>query len=238
MQQTPREFIECIGHVRLLSWLLLGSLTHTALYGVNHGQILSQPIPQEASCQIADHIQITMLGFAEQPKASILHMSSLFHAFILCQLWTMYLEQGLHIHLPITESYNITMNLLFDFWAKVTPCVLQLIQQSKMFSEMVSLHFLSMLEALMECHSTIVGKLLPLWTSVLSSNQLQLPGHLQVRLQNCRDFPPSSLQETIFDKKRNQHMKNPTMYKWLQRLQFKMAQIELQSSTATQFYSL
>lgn len=53
--------------------------THTSV-------TISQPIPQEASCQIADHIQIIMTGFAEQPKASVLHMSALFHVFILCQV--------------------------------------------------------------------------------------------------------------------------------------------------------
>ncbi|XP_044257463.1 protein unc-79 homolog isoform X1 [Tribolium madens] len=236
IQQSPREFIECIGHIRLLSWLLLGSLTYTALHG-NQGQNISQPIPQEASCQIADHIQTIMAGFAEQPKTSVLHMSSLFHTFILCQLWTIYLEQSLNTNMPTTEAYNVTMNILFEFWGKVTPCILQLIQQSKMLSEIVSLHFLSMLEALLECHSTFVSKLLPLWTPVLCSNQIQLPGHLQVRLQNCRNCPPTIHTETLPDKiKINLH--NPILLKWLQRLQFKMGQIELQSSTATQFYSL
>ncbi|CAG9855370.1 unnamed protein product [Phyllotreta striolata] len=238
-QQSPREFIECIGHIRLLSWLLLGSLTHTALQGNNNNcQILSQPIPQEASCQIADHIQVIMAGFAEQPKASVLHMSSLFHTFILCQLWTIYLEQGLSNNIPITEAYNVTMNILFDFWGKVTPCILQLIQQSKMLSEIVSLHFLSMLETLLECQSTFVGKILPLWTPVLCSNQLQLPGHLQMRLQNCRNFPPNVINEAIPEKLKVANLHNPMLLKWLQRLQFKMGQIELQSSTATQFYSL
>ncbi|KAK4872146.1 hypothetical protein RN001_016270 [Aquatica leii] len=236
-QQTSREFVECISHIRLLSWLLLGSLTHSSLHGVGSGQNLCQPIPQEASCQIADHIQVIMAGFAEQPKASVLHMSSLFHVFILCQLWTVYLEQGLSNHLPVTETYNVIMNILFDFWGKVTPCILQLVQQSKMLSEIVSLHFLSMLEALLECHSTLVGKLLPLWTPVLSSNHLQLPGHLQVRLQNCRNYPPNSHFEVLPGKSKF-YLSNPILLKWLQRLQFKMGQIELQSSTATQFYSL
>ncbi|XP_031336357.1 protein unc-79 homolog [Photinus pyralis] len=236
-QQTSREFIECIGHIRLLSWLLLGSLTHSSLHGIGASQHLCQPIPQEASCQIADHIQVIMAGFAEQPKASVLHMSSLFHVFILCQLWTVYLEQGLNNLLPISETYNIIMNILFDFWGKVTPYILQLVQQSKMLSEIVSLHFLSMLEALLECHSTLVGKLLPLWTPVLSSNHLQLPGHLQVRLQNCRNFPPNAYFEVLPSKSKF-HLNNPILLRWLQRLQFKMGQIELQSSTATQFYSL
>ncbi|CAH1121158.1 unnamed protein product [Ceutorhynchus assimilis] len=237
-QQSPREFVECIGHIRLLSWLLLGSLTHTALQGSNTSTLLSQPIPQEASCQIADNIQVIMSGFADQPKASVLHMSSLFHTFILCQLWTVYLEQSLSHHQPVTETYNVTMNILFDFWGKVTPCILQLVQKSKTLSEIVSLHFLSMLEALIECQSTFVTKLLPLWTPVLSSNQIQLPGHLLVRLQNCRNFSPTIYQEVPNENRKIGHLNNPMLLKWLQRLQFKMGQIELQSSAATQFYSL
>lgn len=89
MCSSAREFIDCIGHIRLLSWLLLGSLTHTAMYGATAhqpGYCAAQPIPQESSCQVADHIQVILAGFAEQPKASVLHMSSLFHVFILCQV--------------------------------------------------------------------------------------------------------------------------------------------------------
>jgi hypothetical protein len=51
-----------------------------------------QPIPLEASCHIADHVEVILAGFAEQSKTSVVHMCSLFHAFILCQLWTVYLE--------------------------------------------------------------------------------------------------------------------------------------------------
>lgn len=110
---SPREFIECIGHIRLLSWLLLGSLTHTALHGNCHGQIFSQPIPQEASCQIADHIQIIMAGFAEQPKASVLHMSSLFHTFILCQVK--------HIYFTEMGTLNIFLFTAVDHISRTRP---------------------------------------------------------------------------------------------------------------------
>nr|CAD7255824.1 unnamed protein product [Timema shepardi] len=94
LQQGPREFVDCVGHIRLLSWLLLGSLTHTALHGAATSNIHSTshchclPIPQEASCHITDHVQVIMAGFAEQSKTSVLHMSSLFHAFLLCQVNT------------------------------------------------------------------------------------------------------------------------------------------------------
>lgn len=95
---------------------------------------------------------------------------------------------------------------------------------------MVNLHFLSLLEALKETKSTILAKLLPLWTPVLSSYS-QLSGTLYVRLQNCRDFPPTYAEQ-------NMHT-SEALLKWIQRLQFKMGQTELQSSTATQqFYTL
>lgn len=88
-----REYVDCIGHIRLLSWLLLGALTHTAMFAGTsnphtHGPPIpiAQPIPQEVSCHVADHVQVIISGFPEQSKTSVLHMSSLFHAFILCQV--------------------------------------------------------------------------------------------------------------------------------------------------------
>lgn len=75
LQQGPKEITECLSHIRLLSWMLIGALTHTALmthrggligqhgasvhYHHQHpGHTMAQPIPQEASCHIADHIQV------------------------------------------------------------------------------------------------------------------------------------------------------------------------------------
>lgn len=275
---SPKEFTECVGHMRLLSWLLLGSLTHMALmqrrqethslppqlvanvqtapgqppvptvHYQHQGVTYSQPVPQEASCHIADHIQVIFAGFAEQSKTSVLHMSSLFHAFTLCQLWTVYLEQMAHN--TNSNAEGSTLGVLFEFWTKVTPCILQLVSHAKppnkdthtqssldfqtqnansKLSEMVNLHFLSLLEALKETNSTILGKLLPMWSTVLSS-QTQLSDTLHVRLQNVRDYAP--------DYEELQTNKSEALLKWLQRLQFKMGQIELQASTATQFYSI
>ncbi|XP_037730944.1 protein unc-79 homolog isoform X7 [Drosophila subpulchrella] len=276
LQQGPKEFTECVGHMRLLSWLLLGSLTHMALmqrrqethsiptplppqpgqgtgptasvHYQHQGVTYSQPVPQEASCHIADHIQVIFAGFAEQSKTSVLHMSSLFHAFTLCQLWTVYLEQMAHN--TNSNAEGSTLGVLFEFWAKVTPCILQLVSHAKpavnkdqpqtpldfqtqsansKLSEMVNLHFLSLLEALKDTNSTVLGKLLPMWSPVLSS-QTQLSDTLHVRLQNVRDYAP--------DYEEQQAYKSEALLKWLQRLQFKMGQIELQASTATQFYSI
>ncbi|XP_046744184.1 protein unc-79 homolog isoform X3 [Diprion similis] len=252
LQQGSREFIDCIGHVRLLSWLLLGSLTHTALHGNSntwsgnphiHGPPtpFAQPIPQEVSCHIADHIQVILSGFPEQSKTSVLHMSSLFHTFILCQLWTVYLEEVSKRNLTTSETHSVTMSILLDFWGKVTPCVLQLVAHSKVLAEMVNLHFLSLLEALLECQSTLLSKLLPLWSPILFAHHIQLPGQLQMRLQNCRNFPPTKLTECLGKADSvsvEQRDSNPVLMRWLHRLQFKMGQIELQSSTATQFYSI
>lgn len=153
IQQGPKEFTECIGHMRLLSWLLMGALTHTSLMSRKGGTIghhgasvhyhlqhpshtTAQPVPQEASCHIADHIQIIFAGFVEQSKSatSVLHMSSLFHAFTLCQLWTVYLEQLSYLSAPSSDPYNITVGILFEFWGKVTPCILQLVSSSKVVS--------------------------------------------------------------------------------------------------------
>ena len=118
---------------------------------------------------------------------------------------------------------------------------------------MVNLHFLGLLEALMECHSTILVKLLPLWTPVLFAFHAQLPGkcsalltkyflfltqifvpdHVKVRLQAIQDYKPPDVAET-----RTKPANNEFLLKWLQRMQFKMGQIELQASNVTQFFTV
>nr|CAD7567210.1 unnamed protein product [Timema californicum] len=178
------------------------------------------------------------------------------------ELWTVYLEQSASNNLPSSEAHTITMGILLDFWGKVTPCILQLVAHSKVrdchrllmnsskqfifyqvlehitlqLAEMVNLHFLSLLEALLECNSTVLSKLLPLWSPVLFAHHIQLPGHLQVRLQGCRNFPPFTSPSTPPVNQQHQSVSNIVLLRWLQRLQFKMGQIELQSSAATQFF--
>lgn len=41
-------------------------------------------------------------------------------------------------------------------------------------SEMLNLHFLSLLEALLECGSILLSKLLPLWNAILFSHHVQV----------------------------------------------------------------
>lgn len=94
---------------------------------------------------------------------------------------------------------------------------------------MVNLHFINLLEALKETKCTILTKLLPVWSPVLSSHS-QLSNTLQQRLKNVRDLPPNIDDPDIHQ--------NEALLKYLLKLQFKMGQIELQSSTATQFYSI
>ncbi|CAG2106015.1 unnamed protein product [Medioppia subpectinata] len=231
LQQGPKEFIDCVAHIRSLSWLLLGSLQHSALLH-NNATFLCQPIPLEANTHIAEHIQVILAGFAEQSKASVLHMSSLFHAFILCQLWTMYCENISAQNPPGSDQYHQCTLTLSDFWAKITPGILQLICHSKVLAETVSLHFLNLMETLMECNSTMLSRLLPLWTPVFNSYKGQLSGNTQVRLQSVINWrtPPQTKDDAA--------MTSSTLIRWLQRMQTKMSQIEMQSSAAIQFYCI
>lgn len=64
---SPREFIDCVAHIRVLSWLLIGSLTHTAVTKAA-AVTVCQPLDLAASSYIADHIMVILTGFAEQSK--------------------------------------------------------------------------------------------------------------------------------------------------------------------------
>lgn len=62
----PKEFIECVSHIRLLSWLLLGSLTHNVVCPNSPSAYM--PIPLDAGSHVADHLIVILIGFPEQSK--------------------------------------------------------------------------------------------------------------------------------------------------------------------------
>ncbi|XP_049452883.1 protein unc-79 homolog isoform X1 [Epinephelus fuscoguttatus] len=235
MQQGPKEFIECVSHIRQLSWLLLGSLTHCALH---QGSTSCMPIPLDAGSHIADHLIVILIGFPEQSKTSVLHMCSLFHAFMFAQLWTIYCEQAAAA--PSLQNQNQTefsssaILTGLEFWSRVTPSILQLMAHNKVMVEMVCLHVISLMEALQECNSTIFVKLIPMWLPMIQSNLKHLSAGLQLRLQ------------AIQNRVNHQCLQGPSsgappfaLRKWLQCTQFKMAQVEIQSSeAASQFYPM
>ncbi|XP_043553117.1 protein unc-79 homolog isoform X4 [Chiloscyllium plagiosum] len=237
MQQGPKEFIECVSHVRLLSWLLLGSLTHSV---VCSGSTSCMPIPLDAGSHIADHLIVILIGFPEQSKTSVLHMCSLFHAFIFAQLWTVYCEQAASI--PTLQSLNefvctATLTAL-EFWSRVTPSILQLMVHNKMMVEMVCLHVINLMEALQECNSTIFVKLIPMWLPMIQSNLKHLSAGLQLRLQSIQNNVNHHVLQS-FQGSGQMSTNSSVLRKWLQCTQFKMAQVEIQSSeAASQFYPL
>uniref|UniRef100_A0A1I8BP04 Ras-GAP domain-containing protein n=1 Tax=Meloidogyne hapla TaxID=6305 RepID=A0A1I8BP04_MELHA len=142
-QALPGQFAESVANVRVLSWILLGSLHARGVNGFssNFQQIQQQqtnianqsiclPVPIACSTQMADYINFVLAGFADQSKQSVVHMSALFHAFHLCQLWTIYCEQTATSSRS-EEMVAKTMQQLLDFWARVTPAILQLLSHSK-----------------------------------------------------------------------------------------------------------
>ena len=66
---------------------------------------------------------------------------------------------------------------------------------------------------------------------------VQLPDHVKVRLQVIQDFKPPEVKEPeqeIADRAKG----NEFVKKWLQRMQFKMGQTEMQASNVNQFFSV
>uniref|UniRef100_A0A452EZB6 Unc-79 homolog, NALCN channel complex subunit n=1 Tax=Capra hircus TaxID=9925 RepID=A0A452EZB6_CAPHI len=240
LPNRPKEFIECVSHIRLLSWLLLGALTHNAVCPNASSPCL--PIPLDAGSHIADHLIVILIGFPEQSKTSVLHMCSLFHAFIFAQLWTVYCEQSaVATNVQSQNEFSFTAILTaLEFWSRVTPSILQLMAHNKVMVEMVCLHVISLMEALQECNSTIfvkVGNSYDFYRPLLAS-KTHLSAGLQLRLQaiqnnvnhhSLRTLPGSAQSSAGL----------AALRKWLQCTQFKMAQVEIQSSeAASQFYPL
>uniref|UniRef100_A0A8C5MYU6 Unc-79 homolog, NALCN channel complex subunit n=1 Tax=Leptobrachium leishanense TaxID=445787 RepID=A0A8C5MYU6_9ANUR len=238
MQQGPKEFIECVSHVRLLSWLLLGSLTHGVV--CMNSPAPCMPIPLDAGSQVADHLIIILMGFPEQSKTSVLHMCSLFHAFIFAQLWTVYCEQAaIAPSMQNQNEFSFTAILTaLEFWSRVTPSILQLMAHNTLMVEMVCLHLISLMEALQECNSTVFVKLIPMWLPMIQSNLKHLSAGLQLRLQAIQNNANQQNLRMLQGSAQITHS-SAVLRKWLQCTQFKMAQVEIQSSeAASHFYPL
>ena len=88
----------------------------------------------------------------------------------------------------------------------------------------------------MDSNSYLLARMLPLWTPVFTAQEGQLPSAMRVRLQSCVNWqPPPQLQQPnlcpgVCD--------SSPILRWLQKIQFKMTQVELQSSEAIQFYTI
>ncbi|KAJ8708993.1 hypothetical protein PYW07_008819 [Mythimna separata] len=149
-----REVCECVTRVRLISWLVMGALCNSRTHQLptSHTQAVQmhQPVPQDATCHITDYIQTIMSSYVEQSKPAALRMSALLHAFVLCQLWTLYLEQLAASSPPCSEPHNTTTCILLDFWCKLVPSILQVTVQSKVMPRHVSQR-LSVCRALAPC---------------------------------------------------------------------------------------
>ena len=81
----------------------------------------------------------------------------------------------------------------------------------------------------------LLFQLFPMWTPILFTYHAQLPGHLQVRLRTCQNWEPP---KQMMEDQSAASLDSPTLLKWVKRLQFKLSQIEVQSSAATQFYTV
>ncbi|CAF1492561.1 unnamed protein product [Rotaria sp. Silwood1] len=121
------DCIDCIDRIRFLSRLMIGSLKHAAITR-NKGRIICHRISVVASQLITDYILYISTSFANQSKTSVIHLSLLFHSFILCQLWTMYCEQVNYGY--DRESFVEIMN----FWTRIRSDILRLLSYSKVIS--------------------------------------------------------------------------------------------------------
>ncbi|CAI4221088.1 unnamed protein product [Auanema sp. JU1783] len=209
-QSAPGAFADSVSNVRVLSWLLLGALH------ANHSCL---PVPIECSQHMADYIHFVLAGFADQSKQSVVHMSALFHAFHLCQLWTVYCERAAVFRPSSTTAFAH----LLDFWARVTPAILQLLSHSKVLADMVNLHFLNTIQALQQVNSALLCQLYSLWAPILTAYHSQIPNQLRMKLDSGENQPC---------------LEAPQISEWLKKVRYKISQVELQTSAASPYYNV
>ena len=189
-----KQFSETLEHIRCLSWLLIGALTQMALTGRP-----CQPVATDLHGKVSDQILLVLSSYVDHETASVAHMTALFHAFLLCELWTLYVEQ-LVVYSPTAPSPlsgtgHICMSAS-EFWAKVTPTLIHLFtvtgeRLTARLTELFTLHFVNLIESLQQAKSSTLASLLPLWSPILlSAFQGNLSGNTNVRLQGILSWTP------------------------------------------------
>ena len=90
--------------------------------------------------------------------------------------------------------------------------------------------------------SIMIPQLIALWLPLFYAHRSQLGGNLVVRLQQCVNQSPPPPQPVGYGaapaSSAALSLQSQLLLKWIRRLQFKLGQIEVQSSFATQFYTV
>ncbi|KAL5962759.1 hypothetical protein TSMEX_009537, partial [Taenia solium] len=181
MQQGPRDFLLCLERVRTLTWLLLGATMHTALTRDATG-LTCRPLPFTFVNSVADLVKFLISGFPDQQKLqSVAVMSSLYHAFLLCQVWTVYCESAGSLHPVNSNAHRAANATALEFWLKIAPTITHFLSVSE-DAAAINGHLLTVLEELKECRSIIVDK---------------LPGNVLKRLQKCVEWEPPGLDSRL-----------------------------------------
>ncbi|CAI2726869.1 unnamed protein product [Schistosoma spindalis] len=155
-QLGPKDFLIMVERVRTLSWLLLGATMNMALTREATG-LSCRPIPFNLVPSVADLVKALLSGFPDQQKQSVTVMSSLYHVFLLCQVWTIYCETVASLSPVNSNQYKAAMATAFDFWIRIMPTILRLLSISEDFV-IVSGRLLTVIEELMECQSSLASK--------------------------------------------------------------------------------
>ncbi|CAH8491871.1 unnamed protein product [Heterobilharzia americana] len=194
-QLGPKDFLIMVERVRTLSWLLLGATMNMALTREATG-LSCRPIPFSLVVSVADLVKALLSGFPDQQKllneahkAIVTVMSSLYHVFLLCQVWTIYCETVASLSPVNSNQHKAAMATAFDFWIRIMPTVLRILSISEDFV-IVSGRLLTVIEELIECQSSLVSKLFTLWMPLLHGRHRQLPGNMLKRLQKCIEWEP------------------------------------------------
>lgn len=91
-------------------------------------------------CRACSLARLSAVNMEQHPplplQTCVLHMCSLFHAFIFAQLWTVYCEQSaVATNVQNQNEFSFTAILTaLEFWSRVTPSILQLMAHNKVVS--------------------------------------------------------------------------------------------------------
>ncbi|EDV23776.1 uncharacterized protein TRIADDRAFT_57317 [Trichoplax adhaerens] len=215
-QPTRFQLQECVSQVRIVCWLLVGSLHHYVESSTT-SSIYTPFLPSDIV--VIERVLNVFNSIASKGRESSEYLSAIPPILILCQLWTVYCEQYMNSRWQFSEfSSTSVIPILIDFWQEVTSALLQVVSEIHDLHVHVIGQFFTTVESLKECNSFIFHEYFPSWISFLSENCNQAN-----RIDRLRHLQECTSKDNITD--------NQTVLKrWLHRVQLQMAQNELQAT--------
>jgi len=169
------DITESVANLRMLAWLLLGTINHVVdnpdSRSVIHLMSLNDNI------HLIEYVKIVLQNLVQQDidKKQRNLLPSIFITFITCQLWTIYCECHLHFRLDAEADVIATV---MEFWSQITLTIVKLLNENDKIKLEILIPFIRTTKGIANCCEVSFSRLTTLWCPLVQYFKDEIPEDL------------------------------------------------------------